>query len=210
VFNGVLHIGHLARPETAVLGGPAVVDQLNRDRVVEELAGATLLERHHQPARLELPQVVHHGDPPDVELLCQLADQHPGRGAQQIEDPAPGRVTQGVEHLGHIVEGGGGRGAGGRHMLKYINIFWRPRKTWCRRPYADENDSSVRQPPSQSTTTAGTALLTVRDAAGTVVYTNALVPSRNEPTAVGTAGTWTIVVTMTSYTGSLNFRAQKL
>jgi hypothetical protein len=68
----------------------------------------------------------------------------------------------------------------------------------------------VRQPPSQSTTTAGTALLTVRDAAGTVVYTNALVPSRNEPTAVGTAGTWTIVVTMTSYTGSLNFRAQKL
>ncbi|MDX2260127.1 MAG: hypothetical protein SFU84_00340 [Gemmatimonadales bacterium] len=61
-----------------------------------------------------------------------------------------------------------------------------------------------------TTTTAGTALLTVRDAAGTVVYTNALVPSLNEPTAVGTAGTWTIVVTMTSYTGTLNFRAQKL
>jgi len=61
-----------------------------------------------------------------------------------------------------------------------------------------------------TTTTAGTALLTVRDAAGTVVYTNALVPSLNEPTAVGTTGTWTIVVTMTSYTGTLNFRAQKL
>lgn len=61
-----------------------------------------------------------------------------------------------------------------------------------------------------TTTTAGTAQLTVRDGAGNIVYGKALVPSLNEPTAVGTAGTWTIVVTMTAYTGTLNFRAQKL
>lgn len=61
-----------------------------------------------------------------------------------------------------------------------------------------------------TTTTAGTAAVTVRDGAGVVVYTKTLVPSLNEPTAVGTAGTWTIVLTMTSYSGTLNFRAQKL
>jgi hypothetical protein len=61
-----------------------------------------------------------------------------------------------------------------------------------------------------TTTTAGTALLTIRDGAGTIVYTKALVPSLNEVTGVGTAGTWTIVLTLTAYSGTLNFRAQKL
>jgi hypothetical protein len=61
-----------------------------------------------------------------------------------------------------------------------------------------------------TTTTAGSAQLTIRDAAGTVVYTKALAPSLNEATATGTAGTWTIVLTMAAYSGTLNFRAQKL
>ncbi len=61
-----------------------------------------------------------------------------------------------------------------------------------------------------TTTAAGAAAVTLRDGAGVVVYTSALVPSRNEPTAAGTPGTWTIVLTMTGYSGTLNFRAQKL
>ena len=61
-----------------------------------------------------------------------------------------------------------------------------------------------------TTTTAGSVQLTVRDAAGNVVYGKALVPSLNEPTAVGTAGTWTVVLTMTNYSGTVNFRVQKL
>jgi hypothetical protein len=61
-----------------------------------------------------------------------------------------------------------------------------------------------------TTTTTGTAQLTIRDGAGTVVYTKGLVPSLNEATATGTTGTWTIVLTMTTYSGTLNFRAQKL
>ena len=61
-----------------------------------------------------------------------------------------------------------------------------------------------------TTTTAGTARVTIQDGAGTVVYSKALVPSLNEATATGTAGTWTIVLTMTTYSGTLNFRAQKL
>lgn len=60
-----------------------------------------------------------------------------------------------------------------------------------------------------TTTSAGTAVVTIRDGAGAVVYTKALVPSLNEATALGTAGTWTIVLTLTGYSGTLNFRAQK-
>lgn len=61
-----------------------------------------------------------------------------------------------------------------------------------------------------TTTSAGTARLTVRDATGTVIYDQALVPSLNEPTAAGTAGAWTIQVRLDGYSGTLNFRVQKL
>lgn len=61
-----------------------------------------------------------------------------------------------------------------------------------------------------TTTTAGSAQLTIRDGTGAVVYTKALAPSLNEATTIGTAGTWTIVLAMTSYGGTLNFRVQKL
>jgi hypothetical protein len=61
-----------------------------------------------------------------------------------------------------------------------------------------------------TTTTAGSVELTIRDATGAVVYTKALAPSLNEPSATGTAGTWTIALTLTSYSGTLNFRVQKL
>lgn len=61
-----------------------------------------------------------------------------------------------------------------------------------------------------TTTTAGTTLLVIKDAANTTVYSKALSASLNEPTTAGTAGTWTIQLTLTGYSGSLNFRAQKL
>lgn len=61
-----------------------------------------------------------------------------------------------------------------------------------------------------TTTSGGTAWLTIRDAAGTTVYDKQLVPSLNEPTAPGVAGTWTIQLRLAGYSGTLNFRAQKL
>lgn len=61
-----------------------------------------------------------------------------------------------------------------------------------------------------TTTTAGSARVSVRDAAGTEVYTKTLVPSLNETSSAGTAGAWTIVLTLTGYSGTLNFRVQKL
>ena len=61
-----------------------------------------------------------------------------------------------------------------------------------------------------TTTTGGSARLVIRDAAGAVVYDKAVVPSLNEPTATGTAGIWRIELGLVSYSGTLNFRAQKL
>lgn len=61
-----------------------------------------------------------------------------------------------------------------------------------------------------TTTTGGTAVLTIRDARNAVVYTRALSPSLNEPTVVGVAGNWTIQLTTENYSGTMNFRVQKL
>jgi hypothetical protein len=73
------------------------------------------------------------------------------------------------------------------------------------------SNTGTRATVNHSTTTSGGATrLIIRDAAGTVVYDRALSPSLNEPTAVGTAGAWTIELRFTEYTGTLNFRAEKL
>ena len=61
-----------------------------------------------------------------------------------------------------------------------------------------------------TTTTAGSAQVRIVDGAGATVYTKTLVPSLNETSTAGTAGTWTIVLTLTGYSGTLNFRVQKL
>ena len=73
------------------------------------------------------------------------------------------------------------------------------------------NNSGTRATINHSTTTtAGSTLLVVKDAAGTTVYSKALSPSLNEPTAVGVTGSWTVILTLTNYSGTLNFRAEKL
>lgn len=61
-----------------------------------------------------------------------------------------------------------------------------------------------------TTTTFGSTLLVIKDAAGATVYSKALAASLNEPTSAGQAGTWSIQLMLTNYSGTLNFRAQKL
>ena len=73
------------------------------------------------------------------------------------------------------------------------------------------SNTGTRATVNHSTTTAaGTTLLVIRDAAGATVYSRALSASLNEATTAGTAGTWTIQLTLSGYSGSLNFRAQRL
>ena len=72
-------------------------------------------------------------------------------------------------------------------------------------------NSGTRASINHSTTTqSGSTLLVIKDAAGTTVYSKALSPSLNEVTSpAGVAGNWTVQVTLTNYTGTLNFRAQR-
>lgn len=78
------------------------------------------------------------------------------------------------------------------------------------RTYVWQN-SGTRATINHSTTTEnGIARVVILDAAGVVVYDKALVPSLNEPTLAGTPGAWQIELILTGYTGTLNFRVQKL
>jgi len=62
-----------------------------------------------------------------------------------------------------------------------------------------------------SAITGGTATVTVKDNAGTVVYTNALLSTGTFASSVGTAGNnWTIIVTLTNLSGTINFSEQAL
>ena len=78
------------------------------------------------------------------------------------------------------------------------------------RSYSWSNTGTRATVNHSTTTSAGTSSVTIRDAAGTTVYDKQLVPSLNEPTATGVAGTWTIQLRLTGYSGTLNYRVQKL
>jgi len=57
---------------------------------------------------------------------------------------------------------------------------------------------------------SGTAVLTIYDANDSLVYSNGLAASLNEPTSAGLAGSWRIRVQLTNCYGTLNFTTQKL
>lgn len=60
-----------------------------------------------------------------------------------------------------------------------------------------------------SSLAGGSATLTVRDDAGTVVYTASLGQNGTFTTDAGVAGTWTVEVRMDSADGMINFRLEK-
>ena len=76
--------------------------------------------------------------------------------------------------------------------------------------YNWENTGTQATINHSTTTTAGSASMIVYAADSSQVYTNGLVASANEPTTVGTAGTWRIRVTFVNYSGTSNFSLQKL
>ena len=75
--------------------------------------------------------------------------------------------------------------------------------------YSWENSGTQAVVDHSTTVAAGSAMLVIRDAGGTVVYDQGLAPSLNEDTASGSSGTWTITLTLAQYSGTLNFRVQK-
>lgn len=123
MLDRVLHIGHLTGPERPVLRAPAIGDELDGHRVVVQRACATLLERDDQATCLQQSQVMHDGHAPHLEGRRYLAHGEPWLSPQQVEDPPPRRMPQGIEHLGHVVEDGREAGRRVRHMLKNIYIL---------------------------------------------------------------------------------------
>jgi predicted small secreted protein len=59
-------------------------------------------------------------------------------------------------------------------------------------------------------TDSGTARLIIRDSKNTVVYDRKLSPSLSEPTAIGHSGTWTVSLVLDQYSGTPNFKIQRL
>jgi flagellar hook assembly protein FlgD len=57
--------------------------------------------------------------------------------------------------------------------------------------------------------TSGTAILTITDAAGTVVYQEDLADDSDGQTTVGVAGGWGIGVVLDGVNGTFNFRVQR-
>lgn len=55
----------------------------------------------------------------------------------------------------------------------------------------------------------GTATLRILDNAGVEVYARSLADNGTFDTATGTAGSWTITVTLNDVSGAINFRAQR-
>ena len=78
------------------------------------------------------------------------------------------------------------------------------------RIYTWQNSGTRATVNHSTTTTGGTTRIIIRDAADAVVYDKALSPSLTEATTAGTAGAWHIEMVLTNYSGTLNFRVQKL
>lgn len=75
--------------------------------------------------------------------------------------------------------------------------------------YVWRNTGTVANVNHSTTTTGGSARLTIRSANGTQVYDKNLAPSLNEQTGSGPAGDWNVQVVLSSYSGTLNFRLQR-
>jgi hypothetical protein len=75
--------------------------------------------------------------------------------------------------------------------------------------YSWTNTGTVATVNQASAVTGGTAVLTIRDNAGTQVYSQSVAQNGTFDTAAGIAGTWTIVLNLTKTSGTINFRVQK-
>ncbi len=76
-------------------------------------------------------------------------------------------------------------------------------------PYSWQNTGISANVNQSTTVTAGSMTLVITDANGTQVYSRSLSDNGTFVTADGVAGTWTIRVTYSGGSGTVNFRAQK-
>ena len=83
------------------------------------------------------------------------------------------------------------------------NVTWTFTYTWS-------NSGTAASVNQATTITAGTATVTILDANSTQVYTKDLSANGTFTTSAGVTGNWTIKVVFTNYSGTPNFRVQKV
>ena len=76
--------------------------------------------------------------------------------------------------------------------------------------YSWSNSGTAASVNQATTVTGGSATLTISDNGGTQVYTRDLAANGTFATTAGVTGTWTIRVAFSSYSGTVNFRVQKM
>ena len=76
--------------------------------------------------------------------------------------------------------------------------------------YAWQDTGTASSINQASTVTAGSAFVTLKDANGIAVYSANLTANGTFSSLQGVSGNWTIIVTLTNASGTLNFRAQKM
>jgi hypothetical protein len=74
--------------------------------------------------------------------------------------------------------------------------------------YTWQNTGTVANVNHSSSPNSGSATVRITAADGTEVYSRSLADNGSFETTAGAAGAWTIVVTLTEVTGTLNFRVQ--
>lgn len=77
------------------------------------------------------------------------------------------------------------------------------------RDYEWQHTGSVANVNQATTISAGSAILTVRDATGSQVFRRDLTENGTFQTGAGTPGKWNIRVEFTRATGTVNFRVQR-
>ena len=79
-----------------------------------------------------------------------------------------------------------------------------------RRSYDWENTGEQAKIDISQAITAGSALLTILDADGSVMYSADIAEDSDTNTPTGRSGIWRIEVVLTNATGTFNFRVQKV
>ena len=78
------------------------------------------------------------------------------------------------------------------------------------RSYTWDNTATRATIDHSTATLGGSASVVILDVDSTQVYSSGLVASANEPSESGTPGVWIVRVTFSNFSGTANFRVQKL
>ena len=94
----MLEVGERRDVTLGVLRDPAVVDEPDRHRVEEVQLLPSRPAGDDEPGAFEHLQVLHHAEAGHLQLRLELGERAAVALEEPVEEVAPGRVGQGLEH----------------------------------------------------------------------------------------------------------------